>query len=69
MKKTTEFGTLHDLPLLTQAEWPGGEAESKEMVAVAGRILDPEGIWIDRSGDLACFFVRSRFRKRAPSAP
>jgi hypothetical protein len=59
-----EFGERNDLPLLTTPEWPGGEPEGKEVVAVAGRILDAEGVWIERDGDLTLFFTLSRFRTR-----
>jgi hypothetical protein len=59
------FGLRHDLGLLTTPEWEGGRAEGLEMVAVAGRILDAEGTWVDTSGDLTTFFLLSRFR-RAP---
>ena len=52
-----EFGRLHSLELLTDAEWPGGRAEGLEMLAAAGRILDAEGAWVDTSGDLTLFFL------------
>jgi hypothetical protein len=59
-----EFGERNDLPLLTTPEWHGGEAEGKEMAAVAGRVIDAEGVWIERNGDLTLFFTLSRFRTR-----
>jgi len=52
-----QFGRLHRLSLLMDAEWPGGRAEGLEMLAVAGRILDAEGAWVDTSGDLTLFFL------------
>ena len=65
--RVREFGERHGLPMLTTPEWSGGEPEGKEMVAVAARILDAEGVWIERSGDVTLFFTLSRFRTRAPS--
>jgi hypothetical protein len=56
------FGTTHDLGLLTTAEWPATRAEGLEMVAVAGRILDGDGVFVATEGDLALFFVLHRFR-------
>ncbi|MFL5578554.1 MAG: DUF6882 domain-containing protein [Gemmatimonadaceae bacterium] len=52
-----EFGRRHALDLLTTAEWPGGRAEGLEMLAVAGRILEAEGGWVDTDGDLTLFFL------------
>jgi len=56
------FGEKHHLDPLTTAVWKGGRAEGLEMVAVAGRILDAEGVWIDKQGDLTLFFTLHRFR-------
>jgi hypothetical protein len=67
LDRVQEFGKKNDLSLLITPEWKGGEAEGKEMVAVAGRILDADGTWIDKSGDLTLFFVLSRFREEPPS--
>lgn len=64
-----DFGVTHDLPLLTTAEWPGGRAEGLEMAAVAGRIQEASGIFVDRSGDLLVFFTLHRFRMSEPNAP
>jgi len=58
------FGTTHDLGLLTTAEWPATRAEGLEILAVAGRVLDADGIFIDSVGDLTLFFVLHRFRTR-----
>lgn len=56
------FGEVHDLPLLTTAEWPGGRAEGLEMLAAAGRIQDAAGGFVDQAGDLTLFFTLSNFR-------
>jgi hypothetical protein len=34
------------------------------MAAVASRILDADGVWIEETGDLTLFFSLSNFRKR-----
>jgi hypothetical protein len=52
-----QFGTDHSLSLLTTPEFPGGRPEGLEMLAIAGRLLDAEGIFIDRSGDVTLFFA------------
>jgi len=44
------------------AEWPGGYPDGLEMAAVAGRILEGEGVWVDTSGDVTTYFVLSRIR-------
>ncbi len=59
-----EFGESHALELLIRPEWPGGRPEGLEMAAVAGRILDAEGVWIAETGDLILFFALSNFRRR-----
>lgn len=56
------FGVRHDLPLLVTPEWPGGRAEGLEMLAVAGRILDASGGFVDENEDLTFFFALSGFR-------
>jgi hypothetical protein len=56
------FGEVHDLPLLTTPEWPGGRAEGLEMLAAAGRIQDAAGVFVDQAGDLTLFFTLSNFR-------
>ena len=65
IERVREFGRQNDLPLLTTSESPGGEAEGKEIVAIAARILDAEGVWIERSGDLILFFALCGFRRPA----
>jgi hypothetical protein len=56
------FGTAHDLSLITTAEWSGGKAEGLEMMAVAGRILDAEGVFVVPDGDRTFFLTLHRFR-------
>jgi hypothetical protein len=58
-----EFGRVNDLGLLTTAEWPGGRAELLEMIAVAGRILDGDGVFVDTLGDVTIGFVLRNFRE------
>jgi hypothetical protein len=58
------FGEAHDLPLLTTSEWQGGLADGLEMLAIAGRIQDATGVFVDREGDLTLLFTLSRFRVR-----
>ena len=58
------FGITHDLPLLATPVWPGGRAEGLEMLAVAGRIQEASGGFVDRAEDLLLFFTLHRFRER-----
>ena len=62
LNEVRSFGETHDLTLLTTAEWPGARAEGLEMVAVAGRILNAEGVFIAPDGDRTFFFTLHRFR-------
>ena len=52
-----EFGEAHQLGLLTDAEWAGGHGEALEMLAIAGRVLDADGFWIEPDDDGAIYFV------------
>jgi hypothetical protein len=65
LERVRAFGKEHDLPLLTDAETPGGRAEGLELVALAGRITDAEGTFVDSSGDITCFFLLRDFRVSA----
>lgn|GEM_PF-582896 len=62
LAKVREFGEVWGLGRLRESEWPGGRAEGLEMVAVAGRILDADGIFVDDTGDVTIFFALSNFR-------
>jgi hypothetical protein len=62
------FGQEHDLGLLTTPEWNGGRAEGLEMVAVAGRVLDADGAFVDTRGDVTMFFLLFDFREEPATA-
>jgi hypothetical protein len=55
------FGDTHDLGLLTTAEWQADRPDGLEMLAIAGRILDADSVWIDSQGGLTMFFTLHRF--------
>jgi hypothetical protein len=61
--RVREFGKTHMLELLIRPQWPGGAPEGLEMAAVAGRILNADGIWIEETGDITLFFALSNFRR------
>lgn len=64
------FGARHDLPRLTEPEWPGSRADGLEMLAIAGRVQDASGGFIDSAGELELFFTLHRFRVLPrPDAP
>jgi hypothetical protein len=58
------FGETHALTLLLTAEWPASRAEGLEMLAVAGRVLDAQGVFVDADGDRTFFFTLHGFRTR-----
>jgi hypothetical protein len=62
IEEVRKFGEAHDLGLLTTAEWPGGRTEGLEMLAVAGRILEADGVLVDPVDGVTLFFVLHRFR-------
>ncbi len=64
LARVREFGRVEALELLVRPQWPGGRPEGLEMAAVAGRILDADGIWVAESGDVTLFFALSNFRRR-----
>jgi hypothetical protein len=62
LEQVHDFGTRHELELLATPEFPGSRAEALEMLAVAGRVLDAEGVFIHSVGELTYFFALSDFR-------
>lgn len=62
IERVQAFGARHQLQLLTTPEFPGGRPEALEMLAVAGRVLDAEGVFIHSVGDQTVFFSLSDFR-------
>ena len=57
LQEIHRFGEAHDLGLLTQAEWRAGHGDALEMLAVAGRLLHADAVWIDRSGDVTLYLL------------
>ena len=57
-----EFGARHQLALLTTPAFPGAGPEGLELVAIAGRVLGAEGIFIDTHDDITYLFALSDFR-------
>ncbi len=67
LERVQAFGEEHDLPLLTTPEWDGGRPEALEMMAIAVRVLDAEGCFIDNTDHGGIYFVLTNFRERARS--
>ena len=63
LEKVRAFGDEFDLGLLTTPSHHGGRAEGLEAVAIAGRVLDADGVWVDERGDLTLFFALFNFRR------
>jgi len=64
LEKVRVFGESNGLDLLTTPEWIGSRSEGLEMSAVAARLLDAAGVWIETSPDITLFFALFRFRPR-----
>ena len=62
------FGLSHDLHRLSTPEWVGGVPDGLEMLAVAGRVLDAEAVWIERDGDRTVFFTLHNVRREPIAA-
>ena len=65
LDRVREFGQRNALELLIKPEWKGGRSDGLEAAAVAGRVLDADGIWIAPKGDVTLFFALTNFRKVA----
>jgi hypothetical protein len=64
LEAVREFGRRHDLSLLSEPSSGGGLREGKELAAIAGRVLDAEGIFIQESGDVTSFLAIRSFHVR-----
>ncbi|HKS64474.1 MAG TPA: hypothetical protein VJT13_22420 [Xanthobacteraceae bacterium] len=63
LEKVRAFGEEFDLGLLVTPSQDGGRAEGLEALAIAGRVLDADGVWVDERGDLTLFFALFNFRR------
>ena len=57
------FGSRYGLTLLVTPEWPAGRDDALEIAAVAARLLDASGAWIEALEDVTLFFALSNFRR------
>ena len=62
------FGEANCLPLLTEREFRASRTEALDVLAIAGRILDAEGVFVAPDGDVTCFFALKSFHVE-PSDP
>jgi hypothetical protein len=62
------FGEEHGLGLLMQPRAAGGHPQALELLSIAGRILDADGIFIDRDGESVLYFTLHDFREEPRSA-
>jgi hypothetical protein len=63
LEKVRAFGLEHDLGLLIMPELAGGRAEGLEALAIAGRVLQADGVWVDERGDVTIFLAMFNFRE------
>lgn len=57
------FGAANDLSMLTLPEWPGGRPQALEALAIAGRVLDAEGVFVDEHDGLTVCLALFNFRE------
>lgn len=57
LERVRQFGLENDLGLLVEECAPGGLAQAKEFVAIAGRVLDAHATWLDKTDDGHIVFV------------
>jgi len=55
--RVRQFGVDNDLSLLVEPSLSGGLAQAKECLALAARVLDAQGIWIDQTSAGHIFFA------------
>jgi len=55
--RVRQFGVENDLGLLAEPCAPGGLAQGKECLAIAARVLDAQGGWIDQTANGFIFFA------------
>jgi hypothetical protein len=55
--KVRQFGVENDLGLLSEPCARGGLSQGKECLAIAGRVLDARGMWIDQTDAGFILFV------------
>ncbi len=57
LERVREFGNENNLSLLADECAAGGLLQAKECLAIAGRVLDAQGVWIDRTDAGFILFV------------
>ncbi len=65
LEQVREFGNANGLSLLTEPFVHGGLPEGRELLAIASRIMDACGGWIEAEGDLTLFLALRSFESRA----
>jgi hypothetical protein len=68
LEKVRAFGLEHDLGLLTRSELAGGRAEGLEALAIAGRVLKADGVWVDERGKIRAAGNRPRSTSSPPAS-
>jgi hypothetical protein len=68
LEQVREFGNANGLSLLTEPFVHGGLPEGRELLAIASRIMDASGGFIESEGDLTLFLALRSFESRAKPA-
>jgi hypothetical protein len=65
--RVRKFGLENGIPSLTTPEFKGGIAEGREMLDVAARVLDAEGVFVSEGARWFAFLALFRFEVRPKS--
>lgn len=57
IERVRQFGVENGLTLLNTPCLPGGLPQGQECLAIAGRVLDADGAWVDRTNTGHILFV------------
>ena len=57
IERIRDFGTQNDLDLLINPCTPAGHPEALELAIIAGRVLDAQGLFVDKCDDLTLYFL------------
>ncbi|HEX6810900.1 MAG TPA: hypothetical protein VF384_04680 [Planctomycetota bacterium] len=56
-----QFGERNELVLLTTPEFKAGPAEGLELLAIAARVLNARGTFVDQTADVTAYLALMRF--------
>jgi hypothetical protein len=63
MERVREFGEMNGLDPMTAPECPASRAQAIELAAVAARLLNASGLWVESAGERTIFLALSGVRR------